>query len=151
MFGGGVLFGPNGTEIHHGIVVDIPSVVDQVSKNIFNAFDAGCIKRQVGVGRSSVLGSGTISDIDVFVGQYLGLGVVQVMVTDKDFLGVSFHVEATGALGVVPVEVDTRKFGAGQIMGDPVVFLDAPARIQELRLLMYEASAWAVRTISLEQ
>ena len=31
------------------------------------------------------------------------------------------------------------------------IIICAPARIQELRLLMYEASAWAVRTISLEQ
>ena len=91
MFGGVGLLGSNGAESHHDLFFNGPSIVEQGAGNGFNAFDASFVDSRAGVGHGGVLGSGTIGDRSFFVGQELGLGGVQVIVTGKEFLYVAFH------------------------------------------------------------
>ena len=69
------------------------------------------------------LGFGSIGDRSMFVQWVLQFGGVWVSKSDLDFVDVTVHCEATGALGAVPFTIDTCKFSPLPISSDFVVFL----------------------------
>ena len=63
----------------------------------------------------------------MFVGRQLGLGRLGVAILEEDLVDVVLHGKMAGALGVVPVQVNTSKLGARSIGGDGVVLLEGLA------------------------
>ena len=91
--------------------------------------DAGVVQGWAVDRLSSILRFGTVINFDVSMGQELTLGGNRVAVSEKEFSNMILHGEATSYLLLFPIEVDDRKFVAGPIFGDGVIFLEDIAEV----------------------
>ena len=128
-FCGCCLLGANFTEGMKKLVVNHPRIVEKCAYYALNAFDAKFIKGWGGVGIISVLNCGTIDDGCSLVGREdWSLGSL-VVVFGEHCVDVVFHGETTGALGVVPGEVDACVEVALPVFGEVVEFFDGVSEV----------------------
>ena len=97
--------------------------IEQESTNNFlNALGYGVFQGRAVCRLSSILRFVTVVDFDMAIGRYLMLGGNAMYVLEKKVANLILHGEANSLLLVVPIEVDDRKFVAGPIFGDGVIF-----------------------------
>ena len=125
--GGGSLLGAQFAEGDKEFVIHCMAIVQQCSYYALNLFDSHIIQRKACFWHLGILGPGAILDFCVPVGRQLGFYWCGVPILEEDLVGAVFHSKATGALGAVPVQVNSSKLGARPIHGDGVVLLEGLA------------------------
>ena len=128
-FCGCCLLGANFTEGMEKLVVYCSRIVEKGAHYALNAFDAKRIKQWGSVVLFRVLDFGTIGDRGSLVRREdWSLGFLMVIFGEHG-VDVVFHGEATGALGVVPGEVDACVEVALSVFGEVVEFLDGVSEV----------------------
>ena len=89
-----------------------------------DVLDTGVIQGWAVGQLSDILIFSTIVDFNMVMGSELTLGGNWMAVSEKDFLNVILHGEATGLLLVLTIHIDYRKFGSGTIFSDVIMFLE---------------------------
>ena len=91
--------------------------------------DAGVVQGRA-VGRlNGVLSFSTVVNFNVAMGRELMMGGSGMVVLEKEFANVILHGEAICSLLIVPIQINSRKFGAGPIFCDSIMFLEDTTKV----------------------
>ena len=107
-------------EGHKEFVVNYANVIEEGADGL-DLLEADVVEFGAGVGRVGKFLIGAIVDLGVAKRSMLGFGWKGMVPFEEEILDVVIDRKTAGAFGVVPVEVDAVKTGAGTVLGDIVV------------------------------
>ena len=122
---GGAKFAEGNKEI----VFDCATVIEEGADNGLDSLEAGVVEFGADVGRIDELLLGAIVDLGVAKGSVLGFLWKGMAPFEEEVLDVVLDENTAGVFGVVPVEVDAGKTGAGTVLGDIVVIKEDIAKV----------------------
>ena len=117
------------SEVNKELVFDCAKLVYEGSDDGLDSLEAGVVKFGAGVGQVEKLLIGTIVDLGVAKRSVLGFRWKGMAPSEGEVLDVVLDGETEGAFGVIPVEVDAEKKGAGPVLGDIVVLKEDVAKV----------------------
>ena len=121
--------GANFAEGDEELVVNCATVIEEGSDDGLDSLEAGVVEFEAGIGRVGELLLGAIVDLGVAKRSELGFGWKGMAPFGKEVLDEVLDGKRARAFGVVPVEVDASKTGAGLVLGDTVVLKDYVAKV----------------------
>ena len=123
VFGSSSLFGTNFNEDDEQVVIGCAVIVEEITYDSFDTFDACFGKGGSGSWLFGVLDFGDVGHFGVFVGRYLRLFGGRVIVFGEDIGDVVVNFEATGMFRVIPVKVNSDKAGSVPVLRYLIMFL----------------------------
>ena len=111
------------------IVVYCAPVIQEGADDGLYSFDTGVVEWGAGVRRVGEFLFGVINDGCVAKGRVLRFRWDGVAPFKKEVLNVIFDVQGTGAVGLVPGEIDAGKTGARPVLGDFIMLEEDVAKV----------------------